>query len=527
MTAPVWMASPPEVHSALLSSGPGPGPLLSAAAAWSSLSAEYVAVADELIALLGAVQGGAWEGPSAEQYVAAHVPYLAWLMQAGATSADAAARHETVAAAYTTALVTMPTLGELAANHTIHGVLVATNFFGLNTIPIALNEADYVRMWIQAATTMTAYQAVSTAAVTSTPQTTPAPQILNSNAPTQGSGGGVAVQGSSPLDKLIAQILKIFGVNWDPVRGTVNGIPYDSYANPGQPIWWLVRSLELTQDFEHFGNNLLTNPAAAFQFLTDLILFDWPTHIAEIASWLSTSPQLLAVAIGAAISNLGAVAGFAGLSGLAAIQPAVIPAVAPPVAAVPNMLPVAGMAPAVAAPASVPASPSAPAPAPSTVAGTGPTPPPATGAAGFGYPFLVGGGPGIGFGSGMSTSASASAKKKAPQPDSAAAAAAAAAREQARRRRRRRAGLREYGDEFMDMDVEVGPDWGAPPGEEPVVSTVASEQGVRNLGFAGTVRREAVGEAAGLTTLAGDEFGGGPRMPMVPGTWDLDRAELS
>lgn len=209
---PRWLALPPEVHSALLSAGPGAGALLAAARSWSVLSAEYAAVAAGLADVLDTVRAGVWQGMAAERYVAAHLPHLAWLSAASAAGARAATRHEITAGAYATALASMPTLAELATNRTAHATLIASNFFGVNTIPIAVNEADYARMWLQAAATMETYEAVAEAALVAEPAVMAAPEIVHNGETDRGGDDSDDPYG---IKELIRKLTDLYHVLFD------------------------------------------------------------------------------------------------------------------------------------------------------------------------------------------------------------------------------------------------------------------------------------------------------------------------
>ncbi|WP_031703849.1 PPE family protein, partial [Mycobacterium tuberculosis] len=123
MTEP-WIAFPPEVHSAMLNYGAGVGPMLISATQNGELSAQYAEAASEVEELLGVVASEGWQGQAAEAFVAAYMPFLAWLIQASADCVEMAAQQHVVIEAYTAAVELMPTQVELAANQIKLAVLV-------------------------------------------------------------------------------------------------------------------------------------------------------------------------------------------------------------------------------------------------------------------------------------------------------------------------------------------------------------------------------------------------------------------
>lgn len=343
-------------------------------------------------------------------------------------------------------------------------------------------------MWVQAATTMSTYQAISGAALAAAPAEEPAPPIETAHA--DHDDGGDEEDG----------------------QDDDGGIVDNDGGDPTQLSWWFNRITEVYQTLARDLADFPENPAESIEQLQahiPLLVADEVEHLGEAIN--TFTPELQALTFALPVAGLGGFAGLSGLSGLAAIAPAATPAMA-------AALPSSTAAPAPPAVATSPVATVTPAPAPSPAspavsatgsAPAGPPPPPSVaGAGGAAFPYLVGG-PGAGFGSSMSTRVA----RKASEPDllAAPAAAAAAVREQQRARRRRRAALQDRGHRYEYLGSSAGP--------EPQAQ--ASDRGAGSLGFAGTVGRGA-SDAAGLAVLAGDGFGGGPAMPMLPGSWDPD-----
>jgi PPE-repeat protein len=171
---------PPEINSGRMYTGPGSGPLLAAAAAWSGLAADLQAAAEGHRSIIFELTGGPWVGPASESLIAAATPFIAWLDSGGVEADEAASQAFAAAAAYEAAFAATIPPPVIAANRALLAALVATNFLGQNTPAIAATEAVYMEFWAQDAGAMYSYASNSAAAT----QLTELPQPAEVTDPT-------------------------------------------------------------------------------------------------------------------------------------------------------------------------------------------------------------------------------------------------------------------------------------------------------------------------------------------------------
>ncbi|MGA9491984.1 MAG: PPE family protein, partial [Mycobacterium sp.] len=160
---------PPEVNSGLMYAGPGPGPIIAAAASWDTLATEVSSAAGDYGSVISGLTSGPWQGAASASMVAAAAPYVSWMNATAAQAEQAADQAKAAASAYEAAFTATVAPPVIAANRTLLASLIATNILGQNTPAIATTEAHYAEMWAQDAAAMYGYAGSSAAASTLTP----------------------------------------------------------------------------------------------------------------------------------------------------------------------------------------------------------------------------------------------------------------------------------------------------------------------------------------------------------------------
>jgi PPE-repeat protein len=175
---PAFVFFPPEINSALIFGGPGPGPLYEAASAWDGLAVDLSSSASSFHTVVSDLAGGPWLGPSSISMTAAAAPYVEWLLIAAAQAEVAALQARMAALAFEGAQVATVPLPEVLANRARLLVLIATNFLGVNTAAIAQTELEYVEMWAQDVAAMLGYHAGAQSMAQALPQFSAPPAVL-------------------------------------------------------------------------------------------------------------------------------------------------------------------------------------------------------------------------------------------------------------------------------------------------------------------------------------------------------------
>ena len=200
---------PPEINSGRMYTGPGPGPMLAAAAAWDDLAAELGSTAASYGSEVANLTSGAWQGPSFASMAAAAAPYVAWMNATAAQAEETGSQAKVAAAAYEAAFAATVPPPVIAANRALLMMLIATNILGQNTPAIAATEAHYMEMWAQDATAMYAYAGSSASASQLTPFSEPPPTTNTAGTAVQSAAAtqATSTSGASNIGTQLSQLI--------------------------------------------------------------------------------------------------------------------------------------------------------------------------------------------------------------------------------------------------------------------------------------------------------------------------------
>ncbi|MGO8939517.1 MAG: PPE family protein [Mycobacterium sp.] len=253
-------ALPPEINSGRMYSGPGPGSMLAAAAAWEKLAADLYSTAASYSAVIAGLTADGWQGPSSLSMAAAAATYVTWLSGVATEAEQAASQAQAAASAFETAFAAAVPPSVIATNRAQLPMLVATNFLGINTPAILATEAQYAEMWAQNAAAMHGYAGSSAAAARLTPFTAPQQNTNPAGLSAQSAAVSNSIGSSTApsIDTIIQQILD-----------NINSALAPDHINSGISAFATIPSIILSAAslFSSSGTTAADSTAAA---LTDL-----------------------------------------------------------------------------------------------------------------------------------------------------------------------------------------------------------------------------------------------------------------
>src|SRR5947209_6423665 len=188
---------PPEINSALMYSGPGSGPMLTASSAWAALSAELHDMASAYESVIAALTDVSWVGQAAAAMAASSQAQVEWLVGTASQAEHVATQAAAAVSAYEAAFIATVPPPEVAANRALLTALAASNLLGQNTAAILAIEAQYAEMWAQDAAAMYGYAGASLSASTLAPFATAAESADPAGLGAQASAVAQAVGSSS------------------------------------------------------------------------------------------------------------------------------------------------------------------------------------------------------------------------------------------------------------------------------------------------------------------------------------------